>query len=154
MSNHVKEEVPSKKRTEYRSCKRTTADEEYLLLKMEFLFLLLGILSTTTARLLKKRSVNLFDQRWSKKVRQSSLAFTFQPGMLDVDGDPSSKGNINGDHRESNHREIEPLVNRNKQTLHSRINSAGRLIDIDLIRDGETKLKSSSDHGRKEVEMV
>lgn len=143
-----KEEVLGKRRTEYRSCQRTTADEEYLLLKMEFLFLLLGILCTIYARFLKTRSVSLFDQRWSKKVRQSSLAFTFQPGMLGVDEDLSSKINKN-----DNYNEIEHLMNRNKYNLQNR--SSSRLNDdVSMRENGEKAILSSSDHGIMELDAV
>jgi len=144
----IKEEVLGKRRAEYRSCQRTTADEEYLLLKMEFLFLLLGILCTIYARFLKTRSVSLFDQRWSKKVRQSSLAFTFQPGMLGVDEDLSSKINKN-----DNYNEIEHLMNRNKNNLQNR--SSSRLNDdVSMRENGEKAILSSSDHGTMELDSV
>jgi len=143
-----KEEDLNKRRIEYRSCQRTTADEKYLLLKMESIFLFVGILSTMYARLLKPRSVSLFDQRWSKKVRQSSLAFTFQPGMLGVDEDLSSKINKN-----DSYKDIEPLMNRNKNTLQNRVISSNRSGE-DASIHGETAILSSSDHGKRELELV
>jgi hypothetical protein len=55
--------------TSYASCKRTRADDEFLLVRFQVLCLLFGILATLSSKKQKSASASLFDQR---KMSRSS----------------------------------------------------------------------------------
>jgi len=82
----------TKRRKEYRSCKRTVADEEWLVFRMQLFCLLLGLISTYAARMQKRAHATLFDQRKMKKNRQN-LSFRIQPAMLGGNEEELNNGN-------------------------------------------------------------
>ena len=70
MSFHVfavTEESTGEQRKSYRSCARTKADEEYLMIRLQVFCLLLGVVSFASVRKQKAVTASLFDQR---KIQQ------------------------------------------------------------------------------------
>lgn len=63
-------EKSARSRFEYRSCKRTEADEAFRMLRMQIACLLIGMWSMRTVRRRKRVSASLFDQRRMAAMRQ------------------------------------------------------------------------------------
>lgn len=87
---------PIKSRKEYRSCRRTRADEQFLMVRMQAICALLGTLSLISVRRQKLRSASLFDQRRPPRGRRGSNAGGTETGKRGMyTAIPQSSGTAN-----------------------------------------------------------
>lgn len=68
---HCKSLDDGSAKDEFKICKRTVADEEFLMMRMQVLFFLFGSLSLLAVRKLRGTTATLFDQRKAKRNNQN-----------------------------------------------------------------------------------